>query len=71
METHETGKSLLRVPAKLKRNIAQDLTDIKLLISTERVGDVVLLRIDEMKAEDASKPPTESESGTDSPDTCC
>jgi hypothetical protein len=65
METHETGKSLLRVPATLKRYAPRDQIDIKLLISTEKVGDVVLLRIDEMKAEDAHQSPAEPHNGTD------
>ncbi len=50
METHRTGRSFLRVPATLNRNDPQDPEKIKLLISTERVLDLVLLRIDEMEA---------------------
>jgi hypothetical protein len=64
METHETGKSSLRVPATLRRGTPEDTTNIKLLISTEKAGDMVLLRIDEMEVEDAQ---TEPDNGTDSP----
>jgi PAS domain-containing protein len=70
METHETGKGFLRVPATLKRYAPLDTIDIKLLISTERIGDVVLLRIDEMEAEDASQPQAESDGGTNSLNRC-
>ena len=54
-ETYETGRSLLRVPATLYRNTQGDPEKIKLLISTERIDDLVLLRIDEMQAEDAAR----------------
>jgi hypothetical protein len=67
METHETGKSFLRVPATLRRGTPEDMTNIKLLISTEKAGDMVLLRIDEMEAEDA---PSEPDKGMDSPNGC-
>ena len=53
METYGTGRSFLRVPATLNRNTPQDPKKIKLLISTERLDDLVLLRIDEMEAKDA------------------
>ena len=56
METHGTGRSFLRVPATLNRNTPQDPKKIKLLISTERLADLVLLRIDEMEAKDAGHP---------------
>jgi hypothetical protein len=46
METHKTGKSSLRVPATLNRNDPEDPDKITLLISTEKIADVVLLRID-------------------------
>ena len=49
METHETGRSLSRVPAMLNRNTPEDPEKIKLLISTERLADLILLRIDEMQ----------------------
>lgn len=54
-ETYGTGKSLLRVPATLYRNTQGDPEKVKLLISTERIDDLVLLRIDEMEAEDAAQ----------------
>jgi PAS domain-containing protein len=56
METHGTGRGLLRVPATLNRNNKQDPEKIKLLISTERIADLVLLRIDEVQAKDAAQP---------------
>jgi len=56
METHRTGRSFLRIPATLNHNTPQDPEKIKLLISTERLADLVLLRIDEMEAKDAVQP---------------
>ena len=55
METHGTGKSLSRVPAMLHRNTPEDPERIKLLISTERLADLILLRIDEMQTKHAAK----------------
>jgi hypothetical protein len=49
METHASGKSFLRVPAMLCRNTPEDPVIIKLLISTEKLADLVLLRIDEIE----------------------
>ena len=46
METHTTGKSFLRIPALLKQQNPKEPQDIRFLISTEKVGDYVLLRID-------------------------
>ena len=54
-ETYGTGRSLLRVPATLYRNTQRDPEKIKLLISTERFDDLVLMRIDEMEAQDAAQ----------------
>jgi PAS domain-containing protein len=48
METFETGKSLRQVPAFLNRLDRRSVHKIKFLISTERVDDIVLLRIDEV-----------------------
>lgn len=48
METYTTGKSLLRVPASLLQHTLEHPQEICLLISTEKVADVVLLRIDEV-----------------------
>ena len=59
METHGTGRSFLRVPATLNRNTLQDPEKVKLLISTERLADLVLLRIDKMEAKDALQPVSE------------
>jgi hypothetical protein len=53
METFGTGTSFLRVPATLNRNTLEEPEKIKLLISTERHADLVLLRIDEVEAKDA------------------
>jgi hypothetical protein len=50
METHGTGRSFLRVPATLNKNTPQDPEKVKLLISTERLADLVLLRIDQIEA---------------------
>jgi PAS domain-containing protein len=50
METHGTGRSYLRIPATLNRNTPEDPEKIKLLISTERLADLVLLRIDQIEA---------------------
>ena len=49
METYASGRSFLRVPALLSRNTPEDPVIIKLLISTEKVSDMVLLRIDEIE----------------------
>jgi hypothetical protein len=54
METHETGRNLLKVPATLNQNNPHDPKKIRLLVSTERLADLVLLRIDEMKTKDAA-----------------
>ncbi|MGD8797154.1 MAG: hypothetical protein PVJ44_01480 [Desulfobacterales bacterium] len=48
METHGTGRSFLRVPATLNRYYPENSKNVRLLISTERLADLVLLRIDEM-----------------------
>jgi hypothetical protein len=48
MKTHETGRSLKQVPAFLNRLDRHSVHTIKFLISTERLDDVVLLRIDEV-----------------------
>lgn len=48
MKTHGTGKSFLKVPASLKRKAPEAPETINLLISTERINDMVLLRIDQV-----------------------
>jgi len=70
METHGTGRSFLRVPATLNRKTPQDPEKIKLLISTERLADLVLLRIDEMEAKDAAQPLAAPDSVTSSLKRC-
>lgn len=47
-ETYTTGKSLLRLPATWQLHTSEATQEIRLLISTEKVADVVLLRIDEV-----------------------
>ncbi|HEX9023198.1 MAG TPA: PAS domain-containing protein [Geobacteraceae bacterium] len=49
MDTYRTGKSHLRHPALLKRGRPDRPETIELLISTEKLGDVVLLRIDRIE----------------------
>lgn len=48
MATLKTGKSLRRVPAFLNRLERHSVHQIRFLISTKRVDEVVLLRIDEV-----------------------
>ena len=48
METSNTGQSLLRVPAYLNRRTDDGTVRIKFLISTQKVDDMVLLRIDQV-----------------------
>lgn len=50
METFGTGRSFLRIPATLNQNTSRDLKKTKLLISTERFADLVLLRVDKIEA---------------------
>lgn len=47
-KTAETGKSYEKVPATLERQSRASLEDIKYLFSTEKVGEQVLLRIDDV-----------------------
>jgi len=49
MKTFETGRSLLKVPATLNRYVPGNPQKIKMLISTEKLADMVLLRIDEIQ----------------------
>jgi hypothetical protein len=48
MKTFNTGQSLRCVPAYLNRWVGNDKVRIELLISTEKVDDTVLLRIDQV-----------------------
>jgi PAS domain-containing protein len=49
MKTFATGKSLRSVPAYLNRENDGVIQKVEFLISTEKVDEVVLLRIDEVK----------------------
>ncbi len=51
MDTYRTGRSHLRYPALLKRGKPGQPETMELLISTEKLGDVVLLRIDRIERE--------------------
>lgn len=48
MDTHETGKSNIKVPATLNKSYEHDSKNIEMYISTEKVKDLVLLRIDKI-----------------------
>jgi len=56
MESYTTGKSFLRIRATLDQTTAEQPQKMNLLISTGKVASVVLLRIDEMKAQEATQP---------------
>jgi PAS domain-containing protein len=44
----DTGESFSRVPATLRRHTPEDPQDVRFLISTEKVADTVLLRVDQV-----------------------
>ncbi len=46
MDTLNTGKSHSKIPAGLSHGTSDDCVEIQLLISTEKINDVVMLRID-------------------------
>ena len=48
VNTFQSGKSHLKTPAYLLREIPDNNQEISFLISTEKVNDVVLLRIDKV-----------------------
>ena len=48
-ETYNTGKSLLKIPAYLNRESRDGTDRLDLLISTEKVGEYILLRIDSIE----------------------
>jgi hypothetical protein len=48
METLATGRSQSNVPATLKRHTPEDPQDVRFLISTEKMDDAVLLRVEEI-----------------------
>ena len=52
MLTFDSGRSLKRVPAILNRLERDGIYPIHFLVSTELLGDVVLLRIDEQLSDD-------------------
>jgi hypothetical protein len=60
MQTYETGKSFRKVPATLDRTCSEDAGETDLLISTERLADVVLLRIDKLEAKHAARETSKS-----------
>ncbi len=47
--TYETGKSLIEVPATLRYYQKKEDQELAMFISTEKMGDVVLLRIDRIE----------------------
>jgi hypothetical protein len=51
MDPYESGRSLFRVPAYLNRKTSDGSQKLRFLISTEKVREVVLLRIDEVAME--------------------
>jgi PAS domain-containing protein len=53
-ETFATGKSLRNVPAYLNRDMATQFQQLGLVISTEKVWGVVLLRIDRIGSQQES-----------------
>lgn len=50
-ETYKTGKSFSKVPAYPDLNYVTNENKIKFLISTEKKGEAVVLRIDEVSEE--------------------
>ena len=50
MKTHGTGKGFRKVQATLNQNTPENPEQMNLLISTERLANVVLLRIDKIEA---------------------
>ena len=57
MQTAETGESHFRVPAYMDLGDICDTRTVKFLISTEKVNDVVLLRIDDAQPEELFEQP--------------
>lgn len=57
MQTYGTGKGFPRVPATLNPNTPENPDKRNLLISTERLVDLVLLRIDKVEAKDVTQLP--------------
>jgi hypothetical protein len=51
LETQSTGRSLNRAPACLKHGYAEHSAEVQMHISTEKVGEVVFLRIDDIETD--------------------
>jgi hypothetical protein len=56
MDTLNSGKSHEKAPASLNRETPDGSQALRLLISTEKVQDVVLLRIDEITVDEKASP---------------
>jgi hypothetical protein len=55
MDTHATSISHLKTPAYLNQGTPDDCREIELLISTEKLKEVVLLRIDKVEGKKQSE----------------
>jgi hypothetical protein len=49
MDTFDTGRALWGVPAYVHRDVREGPVEVAFRVSTEKVGNVVLLRIDDVK----------------------
>jgi hypothetical protein len=49
LDTHATGRSFERVPACQDIQLPDEVKTLNIAVSTEKVGDFVLLRIDDME----------------------
>ncbi|MBI5725500.1 MAG: hypothetical protein HZA50_16200 [Planctomycetes bacterium] len=49
LDTYATGKGFLKRPVILNQNTPEDPQKINMFISTEKVGNIVFMRIDEME----------------------
>jgi len=56
MDTFQSGQSHLTAPAYLERETPEDGRNTDLLISTEKVKGVILLRIDEIDSNNEAQP---------------
>lgn len=57
LETFTTGKSFVRIPAYPDIQLFGETKTMRFLVSTERVGNVVLLRIDDIGERQQTPPP--------------
>ncbi|MCC6446552.1 MAG: PAS domain-containing protein [Armatimonadetes bacterium] len=55
LNTFETGQTLHRVPAPIRKCASTDPHPQTLLISTEKIGHAVLFRLDELQSEEAPR----------------